>query len=368
MKKESANKHFVFIIGTRAQLIKVAPVIIEFEKRGKNCTILMTGQHKDTIQDIISEFRITSPQIPAIESRENATVLSLMYWLPKAYIGITKSLKSILINHKKIDVLVHGDTLSTFLGALAGKRTGARIVHLESGLTSQNLLDPFPEEILRRVVFRLTDIAMCPDKKSFEHMKKKYSRRKVVNTKGNTIIDSIRLTGVSRITPPNKNKYIIASIHRFQNIYKRERLHEIIKTLEEISKCYKVFFVLHPATRKRLEKSDLMSRLESNTNIDLLPRLGYAKFLSLAAKSYCVLTDGGSNQEELSTLGVPTIILRKATERSDGLGENAIMEDELGMSIASYIKQGGHEALERKEKKSKTSPSYEIIKALTEAD
>ena len=364
MEETKSQRHFVFVVGTRAQLIKVAPIIVEFEKREIACTLLMTGQHKDTIQDIIHEFGINSLQIPVMESKEHATVFSLIGWLPKAYAGIIKQLNRLSVENKNIDVLVHGDTLSTFLGALAARKIGSRVVHLESGLTSNRLFDPFPEEILRRLVFRQTDIAMCPDEKSFEHMKNKYTRCKVVNTKGNTIVDSIRLSGASRIRPNGENQYIVASIHRFQNIYKYKRLLELIQLLEAISESHRVFFVLHPATRKRLEKLNLIDQLESRKNIELILRLGYAKFLSLAAKSCCVLTDGGSNQEELSTLGVPTIIMRKATERVDGLGKNAVMEDELGMSVLSYIQQKGYETLERSEKKDQASPSYEIVSKL----
>src|SRR5690606_19230651 len=110
------------------------------------CVLLMTGQHRETMQDLISEFGIVSPQLAAVEADEHSTVFSLLAWLPAAYRGVKSHLRTIGAKGF-IDVLVHGDTLSTLVGALAGKRAGARVIHLESGLTSGRLFDPFPEEL-----------------------------------------------------------------------------------------------------------------------------------------------------------------------------------------------------------------------------
>lgn len=344
MTQKEVSKHFVFIIGTRAQLIKVAPVVVECERRHLSCTLLMTGQHLETMQDMLDEFGVKSPQVSAIEAKEHATVLSLIGWLPRAYRGIVSQLKNLSSKPEEVDVLVHGDTLSTVLGALAGRRYGARVVHLESGLTSKKILDPFPEEISRRIVFRLAHIAMCPNEETLEHMRKKYSRCESVDTDGNTILDAIKSSGVSRDMRDMSSPYIVASLHRFQNIYDNKRLLALVELLEQVAKAYPVHFVLHPATRKRLTKSKLLERLQGHVGIKLLPRLGYSEFLSLAAESACVMTDGGSNQEELAALGVPTVVMREATERSDGLGLNVIMEGDIAEGVLAFMinKKYGH--------------------------
>lgn len=356
------NKHFVFVIGTRAQLIKVAPVIIECEKREFECTLLMTGQHLETMQDMLDEFGVKSPQIFALQAREHATLLSLIAWLPRAYIGIVKQLKLLSDSPKKVDVLVHGDTLSTVLGALAGRCYGARLIHLESGLTSNRIFDPFPEEISRRIVFRLAHIAMCPNEETMAHMIRKYPRCKSVNTRGNTILNAIRISGVNRDKRNLNTPYIVVSLHRFQNIYDHNRLLELVQLINDIANILPVHFVLHPATRKRLIKSRMLEHLQQNNGIKLLPRLGYGEFLRLAVESACVLTDGGSNQEELAALGVPTIVMRQTTERSDGLGENAIMEGELKESVLSFINQKMYNQLESKMNiEVKCNPSKTIV-------
>lgn len=367
MPQNKDQKHFVFIIGTRAQLIKVAPVIVECEKREIPCTLLMTGQHLETMQDLLDEFGVRSKQVTATSAKEHATVLSLITWLPRAYIGIINRLKALRLESKRINVLVHGDTLSTVLGALAGRQVGACVVHLESGLTSNKIFDPFPEELSRRIVFRLSNIAMCPNPETAQHMRAKYPKCQSIDTGGNTILDAIKLTGISRTTRNSQSNYIVASLHRFQNIYDKKRLTELIELLENIANTHPVYFVLHPATRKRLTKAGLSGRLEKHEGIKLLPRLGYSEFLRLAAESACVLTDGGSNQEELAALGVPTVVMRQTTERGDGLGKNAVMEGEISGGTLNYIKEKNYWELEASDKQSMTeSPSSYIMAHLIE--
>jgi UDP-N-acetylglucosamine 2-epimerase (non-hydrolysing) len=181
----------VFVIGTRAQLIKVAPIILACEKIELPCILLMTGQHQETMQDIIREFSIRSPQQNATAARERATVMSLIAWLPNAYRGILQKLTELkeTCPESKVNVLVHGDTLTTLLSAYCGRRIGLNIIHLESGLTSGKLFNPFPEEMIRRLVFRVTDFACCPDDISATHMRK-VSKAEIFNTHGNSIIDA----------------------------------------------------------------------------------------------------------------------------------------------------------------------------------
>lgn len=329
----------VFVIGTRAQLIKMAPVIVACERMELATTLLMTGQHHETMQDLIDEFGITSRQVPALPASEHATVTSLLRWLPSAYAGVMASLRELSAGERGLDILVHGDTLSTLLGALAGRRCGGRVIHIESGLSSGQLLDPFPEEICRRLVFRLTDMAMCPNPVAAEYMRK-HHRCTVVDTEGNTIVDAVALTGASPLQRELSQPYLVVSLHRFQNLYDGSRLRSLVELIEALSRHWPVHFVLHPATRNRLLKQDLLDLLRAAPGVLLTPRLGYGDFLRLAASAACVLTDGGSNQEELAALGVPTIIMREHTERPDGLGANALMEADVPGGVRQFLING----------------------------
>lgn len=356
------RRHCIFVIGTRAQLIKVAPVVVECERIGLPVTLVMTGQHQETMQDLIEEFGIRSPQVPAVPAAERATVRSLLRWLPAAYAGVTRCIRTLRAD--KPDVLVHGDTLSTLIGAVAGWRHGARVVHVESGLSSGRLLDPFPEEILRRLVFRFTDMAMCPSATAMEYMRKRH-RAVVIGTGGNTIADAVAISGAAAIEPDAARPYFVVSLHRFQNIYDTRRLRHLAELIERVAELAPVHFILHPATRKRLAAERLDERLKAAPGVTLSPRLGYSAFLRLAAGAACVLTDGGSNQEELAVLGVPTIVMRERTERPDGLGGNALMEAEVPAGIVAFLGAGGHARLRRAPVPGcGDSPSERIVAAL----
>lgn len=333
----------VFAIGTRAQLIKVAPVVVACEKRNLPCTLLMTGQHQETMQDLVEEFGITCQQVTAVPAKEHASIRSLLAWLPAAYTGIKQRLQEM---ETIPTVLVHGDTLSTLISAIAAHRLGARVVHLESGLSSGRLFDPFPEEICRRLVFRMTDLAMCPNSAAATHMLR-YHQTKVVNTCGNTIVDAVALTGAGNKPRTSVPPCLVVSLHRFQNLYNRKRLAYLVSLIVTLSARFDIHFVLHPATRNCLEKQGQIQQLMSAANVHLTPRMGYSDFLHLAAGADCVLTDGGSNQEELAALGIPTIVMRARTERPDGLGANARMEADISEGVETFVLSGNHTTLKR---------------------
>ena len=343
------QKLSVFVVGTRAQLIKVAPVIVVCEKNRQPVVLLLTGQHKETMADLIAEFGIETVPELAVRSTERSTIFSLLRWVPGALIGIFRSLSRHRKKAAPVNVVVHGDTLSTALGAIASKLSGCKCFHLESGLSSGKLLDPFPEELTRRIVFRLTDVALCPGNASAEYMRKNHNCE-VVDTGENTIIDSVMMA--ARVHDEGDAKspqgtYIVASLHRFQNLFDAERLRFLVDLIVTLAADYRIFFVLHPATRKRLESQGFMSLLMAQPNVVLSPRLGYRDFLGLAAGAACVLTDGGSNQEELAVLGVPTVIMRQSTERGDGLGQNAVMEQSITSGVFSYLMSREFESLRR---------------------
>ena len=346
------TKHHIFIIGTRAQLIKVAPILREFEKQEIPTKFILTGQHNDTMDDIIEEFGIKTPAIPLIKNKEHSSILDLLLWLPHIFFLIIHTLKQ----YKKSNIFVHGDTLTTLMSTLAAKLTGHSVIHLESGLTSKTLFNPFPEEIIRRIVFRCTDVACCPSEQDVQHMKK-YPKAKILYTCGNTILDSIICLKIGKNIEQKPNT-ILVSLHRFHNIYNKERLQSIVEMLVTLSGKYTINFVLHPATQKKLSQYDLLGKLKNN-RINLLPRMVYQKFLNLALSNEIVITDGGSNQEELAYFGHPTIILRKTTERQDGIGKNAILINEP-KNIIKFIISKEYIILE-KEKLNLTSSPSEVI-------
>lgn len=349
------NKGYIFIVGTRAQLIKVAPTIRVFEENSLPTKFILTGQHKDTMDDLIQEFGIKTVPMQLIKDKEHSSIIALLLWMPSIFFLLLNNLRK----QQESYVFVHGDTLTTLFSTLTAKLSRHKVVHLESGLTSNKVLSPFPEELIRRIVFRYTDIACCPSQQDVDNMKK-YSNINILYTHGNTILDSIEYLKVGDGVDIEKNT-ILVSLHRFQNIYNKGRLISIVSMLIELSHSYEILFVLHPATQKKLTKYHLIDQLHNCPNIQLLPRMIYQRFLNLALSTEAVITDGGSNQEELAFFGHPTILLRDATERQDGLGVNAILINNP-LKVLEYILLKKHLSLRFPKKTLDISPSLEVMR------
>lgn len=317
----------VVLLGTRAQLIKMAPVILELESRGWPLQLIMTGQHKETMDQLLADFHIRTRPLSLYNGPEVTSIGRVIPWFVRCLWRLLRNPQRYFPDSDSPGVvLVHGDTFSTLLGALAGKLTGQRVGHVESGLRSFRIFHPFPEELTRLAVFRIADIAFCPDDWAASNLKG--YRAKVVDTQGNTLIDALRLA-LGQVKPlpaaSPDGMFGVVSLHRFENIFQRDRLQGILEMIEEAARRYSLVFVMHPATRRNLEKFGLYERLATNPNFHLWPRMGYFEFVTLIRRAAFVITDGGSNQEELSYLGKPTLLMRQATERQEGLGRNVVL-------------------------------------------
>lgn len=337
----------IFVIGTRAQLVKIAPVLTLAATSGLDHVVWFTGQHNESIDDLKVDFEIQSPFVYPDKQKEHASVLGLLAWLPGTFFRCRKFIAGAAGSTGAGPlVVVHGDTLSTFVGAAAGRAAGGRIVHLESGLSSEKLFDPFPEEILRRLTFRLTHFALCPNDAAFQRMRgiRGVDAR---STGENTLLDCVRFALEKPGDGASTEGHFVASIHRFGNIFRKEALESIVDELIELATVAKLYFVLHPSTERRLRTYGLYRKLEDATGVLLTPRMPYTKFLALLGSARAVFSDGGSNQEELSYLGVPTVLFRERSERPDGIGENIVFRHQIESSLLDFAERGGFDALKR---------------------
>ena len=315
------------ILGTRAQLIKMAPVMRELEARHHPYHLIMTGQHSVTMKELLREFGIRTPPHFLYEGPEISGLGAMAWWLPMMLARLRHTGKTLFRSGPRGRhlVLVHGDTLSTLIGALAAKSCGSKVAHVESGLRSFNLFNPFPEELTRLACFRLADIAYCPGPWAAGNLEGYHLE--VVDTGENTLLDALRhaLTEAPDMPAELPEDYCVASIHRFENIFNGGRLQLIMDMLKRAARDFPVVFVMHPATRRQLERKGLLEALEKDPGFRILPRMTYIPFVNLIAGARFVVTDGGSNQEELSYLGIPTLLMREATERREGLKEGAVL-------------------------------------------
>lgn len=328
------------ILGTRAQLVKMAPVIKEIESRNILFRLIFTGQHKESIDDLISDFKIVS-SFNSVATRGEATgIFGLIAWFILCFWQLVRHKKKFFGSAKKQIVVVHGDTLSALIGAVVGKINGYKVAHVESGLRSFNIFHPFPEEITRLIVFRFTDIAYCPGPWACNNIKK--YNLEVVDTGANTIVDALYLAlhaEQKTITPAAQSiPFAIASIHRFENIFFRRRFILILDLIERAAEHTPIIFVLHPATKSRLNKFGLLKKLQANERISLVSRMGYVAFCQLLNQAEFVITDGGSNQEELYYLGKPTLLMRKHTERIEGKGSTMMIGNYDLKSLQTFLR------------------------------
>jgi len=325
------------ILGTKAQLIKTAPIMIELQKRGIDYNFIFTGQHKETIKELIEVFKLKRPDYILYEGKDITKIFQMLIWTFQCLIRTFKNKKKIFQNQKGI-VLVHGDTASTLLGAVMGKIARLKIGYIEAGLRSFNLFRPFPEEIIRKVTSKLTDYHFCPGEFAFKNSRK-YKGEKI-NTKMNTLYNSLQLVIENKdkikVDIPQE-KYCLVSIHRFENIFKKNQFLSILRILEEISGQMKILFILHKPTKEKLENFDFYHKLKENPNIELRPRYDYFKFIKLLWNSEFIITDGGSNQEESYYLGKPCLVMRKTTERKEGLGKNVVISKYDKKTIEDFI-------------------------------
>jgi UDP-N-acetylglucosamine 2-epimerase (non-hydrolysing) len=336
----------VFVIGTRAQLVKVAPVLNAVSALGLPHVVWFTGQHRESVDDLIADFGLESRFVMPDGHRERSSLPALLGWLPRTFMACRRFIRQQRHDGETPLVVVHGDTLSTFLGAAAARLAKARVVHLESGLSSGSALDPFPEELLRRFTFGLAGYALCPNGQAAERMRRS-GKCIVVDTGENTLLDSVRFAlGAHRGDGERSTAgYYVASIHRFQNLYRPARLAAIVADLIDLSRVGPVHFVMHPATERKLRETGLKRVLEEAPAVRLVPRMPYTAFLTLLARARGVVSDGGSNQEELSYLGVPTVLYRQRTERPDGIGRNVVFERDLPTRLAAFAEGGGMDGL-----------------------
>lgn len=351
-----------FVIGTRAQLFKMAPIMVECRRRGLKWRWVYAAMHKETIMETVEMFGLPGPDYTIVDwEGEAKTIAKAGYWFSRMILALPHS-KRILAGQtgKKHILLTHGDTPVTPVGALIGRLTRTPVMHVESGLRSHNIFHPFPEEISRLITFRLANYYACPGDWALDNLKK-YKGKKI-NTQENTQVDVLRF-GLQHIDEAKlklpKRKFVVLSTHRYENVFNKTRFEKIIIAAEKAAEKYVVLMPGHPVTRNQIKKLGFTTRLENNKNIKLLPRLEYLDFLKAINSAEFVMTDGGGNQEELYHLGVPTLILRDATERQEGLGTTAVLSKLDPKIINDFI--GDYSKYRHKPTQNDLSPSVIIV-------
>ncbi len=315
----TADVDALVLVGTKAQYIKTAPLLLEFRRVGLRYRLIYTGQHSETFAELEQAFGLPTADDNMVPDNEADSAGGIVQWAIAFCIAAFQRIRKSEWRGARWGV-VHGDTASTLLTAVALRIAGVPVVHVEAGLRSPQLLNPFPEEIIRRLVSRIAVMHCAPDVRAIANLSGVGGS--LLDTRGNTMLDALRFAlekqAEGRDTGGDGG-YAIATMHRSENLASRATMDSLLDAIVAASKALPVWFVLHPVTRRKLAKTGWLERLEREPGIRLTPRSDYVTFVGTMLRSRFLLTDGGSNQEEAALLGLPTLLLRSATERRDGL-------------------------------------------------
>ncbi|MBC7254363.1 MAG: UDP-N-acetylglucosamine 2-epimerase [Actinobacteria bacterium] len=314
------------VIGTKGQYVKMAPVLLEMDRRGIPYVLVHANQHPLITREISDTFGLRPPDMELWGLRKDiAKSTEALSWLAGnlllALRGTLKDgseirrIKDLLA--KDALVVIHGDAPPALLSLILAKRFHLRIAHVESGERTHNLLSPFPEEIIRRLVDRYSDLLFAGSQNALENLKRERVQGRIIDIGMNTVLDAVRFVLKNRKhdVPFVPHEYVLVSLHRFELTNSRSRLSFILELLESRLATEKLVMTMHESTRWGLQRAGLLDRLTGLPHMNILPLLPYHEFIHLMAQAKFLVTDGGGPQQESYLLGVPCIVIRESVEQ-----------------------------------------------------
>ncbi len=314
--------------GTRPEVIKIAPVYFELRNRRINTLMVATAQHREMMDMMLEVFKI-KPDIDMNIMVHNQT---LNYVASEVFKKMDKVLKD-----EKIDVLlVQGDTTTAMASAMAAFHNDIKVGHIEAGLRSKNIRDPFPEEMNRRVIDVFADYAFAPTRKAKDNLEREGVERERIFVTGNTVVDALQMIS-KKLPEVEKGDYILVTMHRRENI--GEKMESVLKALKKFSKesGIKIIFPVHKNPRVR---EIVFKILGDCKNAKLTDPVNYMEFLKLLKSCRFVVTDSGGVQEEAPSFGKFAVGVRNTTERPE------LVESGWGV-LAGTSTEGVRKALEK---------------------
>ena len=304
------------IFGTRPEAIKMAPLVKELESRNEiESIVCVTAQHREMLDQVLDTFKI-KPDYDLNIMKQGQTLGDIT---TRALTGLEEVIK----DSTPDIVLVHGDTTTTFAGALAAFYNQVAIGHVEAGLRTNDKYSPFPEEMNRQMVDCMTDMYFAPTELSKANLLKENITEDKIYVTGNTAIDAMATTVNENYTNPELNwikpneRMILLTAHRRENLGEPMRhIFKAIKRIVEEFNDVKVIYPIHMNPKVREVANEVFQGLD---RVKLIEPLEVFDFHNFQNKSYLILTDSGGVQEEAPSLGKPVLVLRDTTERPEGI-------------------------------------------------
>lgn len=295
----------------------MAPVFAALQRTpGIQPLLLATGQHREQLLPVLELF--------GIPIAANLDVMTEQQRLPELAASIIPSAARLIVGLGADYVLVHGDTLSTFAVAWAAFLQGVPLGHVEAGLRTRNLAEPFPEEANRRLTDCLSDLDLAPTPTSLANLLEEGKARDQIIVTGQTGVDAIRLGARLGRLPdsiPEQRPLVTVTMHRRENW---DLLGSLAVGLARVSQSHPNFHFVYPVHLNPRVRAAVFPVLSGLPNFQLLEPLGYGEMAALLRRSVLLVTDSGGLQEEGAALGVPVAVLRNVTERPEGLATGAL--------------------------------------------
>ena len=362
------------VYGTTGELIKLAPVMRRLEERGVPVMALCTGQQIQQIGPMLADFGLSEPSLwlgRGNLARDLERPREIPRWLAEVCARSLRrraDLKRQLAAGGRPLLIVHGDTMTTLLGAALGRVVGVPVAHIEAGMRSGDWRDPFPEEVNRRATARLAQINFAPGPRAVSNLRSEQAPGEIIDTEQNTIFDNLREIppGLPPDIPVSDEPFGIVSLHRQELLYNRNALAAILTTLRDSAhRRTRLMFVDHSITAAAVRSGGL-DRLFDTERFVRIPRLRYFHFLSLLKASSFLVTDSGGSQEECAYLGHPCLIHRAITEHETGLDGSVVLSRMQPQVVQDFLENP--ERLRTEPLVSAESPSDRIVRALAERD
>lgn len=342
------------IFGTRPEAVKMAPLVLEFQKHPEFFTpiVAVTAQHRQMLDQVLDLFSIR-PDYDLNIMKERQTLADIT---TRALSG----LDSVMKEAKPDIVLVHGDTTTTFVASLAAFYNQIVIGHVEAGLRTWNKYSPYPEEMNRQLTGTMADLHFAPTAKAEENLLNENKRDNIFVT-GNTATDALKTTVRTTYSHPvltglGKDRLILLTAHRRENL--GEPMCNIFRAVKRIVADHEDVQVVYPVHLNPAVQELANEILGDNPRVHLIEPLDVLDFHNFASRAYLILTDSGGIQEEAPSLGVPVLVLRDTTERPEGIKAGTL---KLAGTDEQTIVQMSHELLtnsEEHKKMSKASNPY----------
>ena len=351
---EKQMKKVMLVFGTRPEAIKMCPLVNELKTRKQLETVVcVTGQHRQMLDQVLEAFQV-EPDYDLSIMKDRQTLFDVTT-------NILNKIKEVLEKEKPNVVLVHGDTSTTFVTALACFYLQIPVGHVEAGLRTYNIYSPYPEEFNRQAVSIISQFNFAPTELSKNNLLKEGKKEETIFVTGNTAIDALKTTVREDYTHPDlewasDSRLIMITAHRRENL--GEPMKHMFRAIRRVMDEHPDVKAIYPIHMNPVVREIADSILGDDERIRIIEPLEVLDFHNFLNRSYMILTDSGGIQEEAPSLGKPVLVMRDTTERPEGIAAGTL---KLVGTEEKTIYQNFKSLLENKdeyEKMSKASNPY----------